>query len=353
VGPTNAPTPAPPTPAPTPCIANDFILELTTDNYPAETSWTLQNKDSGELEGKNDGPYTSANALHTEELCIPNAEYEFTIVDTWSDGICCNYGQGSYVVKVNGVEKASGGQFGASETTTFEISGSSPTLPPTIAPTPPPPTASPTNAVVDSPSAFPTVSTRAPISRAPATPSSSPVSPTLSPVTPTSTPTSSPTSLQDCSTNEQHTLQYKETFETDQFCGWEKNYNGCSPENDCIVFPAGQRNRHLRIKKSSSITSSFNVAGIDAVKLKYKIKTSKDMADDGAKFFVGYRFDDSSTYMGKDYDDLDAFVERFQSIDTSGQETLYVVFEARGTKKKHWGSIDNILVKEISASTTE
>merc|ERR1712113_741548 len=85
-----------------------------------------------------------------------------------------------------------------------------PTLPPTTAPTPPPPTASPTNAVVDSPSAFPTGSTRAPVSRAPVTPSASPVSPTVAPVpptvapvsptvapvTPTSTPSASPTQLQ-------------------------------------------------------------------------------------------------------------------------------------------------------------
>jgi len=37
----------------------------------------------------------------------------------YGDGICCEYGAGSYSVVVNGEEKASGGQFGSEESTTI------------------------------------------------------------------------------------------------------------------------------------------------------------------------------------------------------------------------------------------
>jgi len=54
--------------------------------------------------------------------------YEFTLNDTYGDGICCSYGQGSYTISVDGEEVATGGDFGTggapvfggqSETQTF------------------------------------------------------------------------------------------------------------------------------------------------------------------------------------------------------------------------------------------
>ena len=49
----------------------------------------------------------------------PGIQYEFTIFDAFSDGMCCTYGEGSYSVTLNGEVVASGGDFGASETTAF------------------------------------------------------------------------------------------------------------------------------------------------------------------------------------------------------------------------------------------
>ena len=45
--------------------------------------------------------------------------YEFTIFDSFGDGICCSYGEGSYSVSAAGEVVASGGDFGSSETTLF------------------------------------------------------------------------------------------------------------------------------------------------------------------------------------------------------------------------------------------
>merc|ERR1711937_736471 len=58
VSPTTSPTPGPPTASPTPCMNGALKVSISTDNYPAETSWTLKNGCSGEqlLSG---GSYTS------------------------------------------------------------------------------------------------------------------------------------------------------------------------------------------------------------------------------------------------------------------------------------------------------
>ena len=54
------------------------------------------------------------------------------INDAYGDGICCQYGSGSYSVSVDGVTVASGGQFATSESTSF---GTCVTDEPTLSPT--------------------------------------------------------------------------------------------------------------------------------------------------------------------------------------------------------------------------
>merc|ERR1712226_772240 len=165
VGPTPAPTPAPPTPAPTPCIANDFKLTIITDNYPAETEWTLVNECSGEEQARG-GPYQSAGTQYVEEDCVPDGEYTFTITDSWGDGICCSYGSGSYALEYNGDVIKEGGAFTSSESTTFGSCDGPSTAAPTAAPTTAPtaaPTAAPTNASTAAPTNAPTDGTAPPV----------------------------------------------------------------------------------------------------------------------------------------------------------------------------------------------
>merc|ERR1711902_249420 len=122
------------------------VLELTTDNYPGETSWDI--KDSSGDEKYNGSGYSDKEKLYTINMCLETDEYTFTIEDTYGDGICCNYGIGGYKIKVNGEEVVSGGEFGDSETENFSVT-SSPVAPPTSAPVAPPTTAPvtpPTNA---------------------------------------------------------------------------------------------------------------------------------------------------------------------------------------------------------------
>lgn len=90
------------------------------DNYGSETTWTLTQDGGGTV--ASGGPYTNNNSDLVEvEICVQSGEcYEFTINDSENDGICCNYGLGTYSIGDEfGILIHSGGSFGASETTNF------------------------------------------------------------------------------------------------------------------------------------------------------------------------------------------------------------------------------------------
>jgi len=186
VGPTNPPTPAPPTPAPTPCIHSKVEVTVITDNYPSETSWVLKNLCTDD-QAASSSPYTSPNTEHVHSECIPPGRYEFTISDTWGDGICCSYGSGSYKVEYPpGTLIDEGGSFTSSDSFAFGSCSVDPTPAP-VDPTPAP--VDPTPAPVD-PTPAPVDPTPAPVdpTPAPVDPTPAPVDPTPAPVDPTPAP---------------------------------------------------------------------------------------------------------------------------------------------------------------------
>ena len=68
-----------------------------------------------------ESPLTN-NTEHVESVCVPeNSEIRFTIYDSYSDGICCESGNGFY--EVIGCDNlfASGGDFESSESTIFTV----------------------------------------------------------------------------------------------------------------------------------------------------------------------------------------------------------------------------------------
>lgn len=108
---------------PCPCTDNDVTLSITFDNYPEETSWVLRT--SGGTTIASGGTYGSQpdGSTLTESFCLPDGCYDFTISDTYGDGICCAYGSGSYSISDAGGVLISGGNFGSSETQTFCVGG--------------------------------------------------------------------------------------------------------------------------------------------------------------------------------------------------------------------------------------
>jgi len=58
----------------------------------------------------------------SDTLLIESGGYVFHIIDDWGDGMCCNYGEGSYTItNQNGTILASGGDFGAEERVILNI----------------------------------------------------------------------------------------------------------------------------------------------------------------------------------------------------------------------------------------
>lgn len=103
---------------PTGCT--DIMLSFTFDNYPEETSFAITNASGTTI--SSGGPYTDQADGVTLNLegCFDAGCYELTVNDDYGDGICCNYGNGSYSLSTSdGTILVSGARFGASETTSF------------------------------------------------------------------------------------------------------------------------------------------------------------------------------------------------------------------------------------------
>ena len=99
--------------------SNLITLDITLDNYPSETSWELLNS-SGEVLYTGSG-YSNANSTISETFELVAGDcYSFSIFDSYGDGICCSYGNGSYSLGANDMT-ISGGDFASSEQFNFYV----------------------------------------------------------------------------------------------------------------------------------------------------------------------------------------------------------------------------------------
>jgi len=102
------------------CEGFTYTLDLTLDEYGRETTWALLGGNGQEL--YSGGPYFNrSNGVKVEEtFCLEDGCYTFEIRDTYGDGICCSYGNGSFVLKdEQGATVASGGRFGSGQRIDF------------------------------------------------------------------------------------------------------------------------------------------------------------------------------------------------------------------------------------------
>jgi len=96
------------------------IINILTDNYPGETTWTLTDDALGTTVASG-GPYSDGATAIQEVVCVGDGCYTFTILDSFGDGVCCSYGVGSYDLTVDGALLMAGGEFAESEATQFCI----------------------------------------------------------------------------------------------------------------------------------------------------------------------------------------------------------------------------------------
>ncbi|MCE3294834.1 MAG: Lysyl oxidase [Crocinitomicaceae bacterium] len=93
------------------CGAGEKLVEvqIVPDSYPDEISWVLNA----------DGITVLSGTFNSDQICVPeDACLQFIISDSYGDGICCTYGEGSFNVLVDGVSIGSGGQYTTSTTIT-------------------------------------------------------------------------------------------------------------------------------------------------------------------------------------------------------------------------------------------
>ncbi len=100
----------------------DVTLTIVLDNYPEETSWQIRDGATVIASGGTYGSQPDGSTV-TETISLAAGCYDFVISDTYGDGICCTYGNGSYSLADGSTTLASGGSFGSSETTNFCVGG--------------------------------------------------------------------------------------------------------------------------------------------------------------------------------------------------------------------------------------
>jgi len=99
-----------------------IILDITTDDFPNETSWELANANGFVIDSGPDAQYPAATSLQeTIALPILDACYTFTLFDAEDDGLCCGYGFGSFNLldENDNAILVSDGQFTSSVSVTF------------------------------------------------------------------------------------------------------------------------------------------------------------------------------------------------------------------------------------------
>jgi hypothetical protein len=99
-------------------------LTIISDNYPGETSFDL-------VDGSGNVAWSGGISAGLNQLsaCVAPGSYTFTMYDSFGDGMCCSFGTGSYTLSGPDGELASGGDFGASESTSFSLDASPFNLP--------------------------------------------------------------------------------------------------------------------------------------------------------------------------------------------------------------------------------
>jgi hypothetical protein len=104
----------------------NITVKISTDQYGSETTWNIKN--SAGTTVAQGGPYTDAGGAGVfpkpdVNLTLANDCYTFSIIDSYGDGMCCAYGNGSYQVLANGVliPGMTGGNFGSGESKKYAV----------------------------------------------------------------------------------------------------------------------------------------------------------------------------------------------------------------------------------------
>ncbi len=82
----------------TECSDNELNFDLTLDYYGGETSWEIYDESGSVVYSGDNYPNYQEGLNIQENWCLEDGCYTFAIYDDYGDGICCDYGEGSYSI---------------------------------------------------------------------------------------------------------------------------------------------------------------------------------------------------------------------------------------------------------------
>ncbi len=97
-----------------------LTLKITLDLQGSQTTWLIRDESQNTI--ASGGPYINFQngVVHINEICVLDGCYELVVLDSGGNGMCCNNGNGGFLLEdQNDVVLASGGQFTSSVTTPF------------------------------------------------------------------------------------------------------------------------------------------------------------------------------------------------------------------------------------------
>ena len=82
-------------------VKDPILVEFTlqTDNDGGETSWELLSGNGTLFESGGGYPSVPGGQLYKDTFCLFDGCFDFNIFDEYGDGICCDFGNGFYVLK--------------------------------------------------------------------------------------------------------------------------------------------------------------------------------------------------------------------------------------------------------------
>jgi hypothetical protein len=108
--------------------AVDYRLDVAYDEYPYETSWSLQSLTTGAVVAASGFDEVTESGFFLSESVglVAGDEYQLVILDSSGDGMCCAFGEGSIALyaTVDGMDElvtSSSGAFGTSQTNVFTV----------------------------------------------------------------------------------------------------------------------------------------------------------------------------------------------------------------------------------------
>lgn len=109
-----------------PAATTSVTLRIIFDDYPAETSWEITNSSNQIVHsGDNYGSQSSGSTLNITKT-LPDGCYNLIMKDSYGDGMCCTYGNGSFLFTNNATNNTitSGGSFQSTDSKSFCINTS-------------------------------------------------------------------------------------------------------------------------------------------------------------------------------------------------------------------------------------